>query len=74
MDEDVVPVEERDHGITVQGEALQSALGEDVQVALDTHDAAGVGDRLRGVVSCEVPNLAISEEDRHDQGEFAERA
>jgi hypothetical protein len=74
MNEDVIAIQETNHRVAVHCQTLQSALGEDMQVALHPDHTTGVGHGLGRVVAREVTNLAIPEEDRHDQGEFAERA
>jgi len=74
MDEHVVVVEESDHRVAVQREVLKPVLGEDVAVAFEVDHPTGIRDGLLGVVAREVPDLAIPEEDRPDQGEFSDRA
>jgi hypothetical protein len=72
MDQYVVVVQKRDHGVALQGEALEPAFGEDVCSTLEIDDPPGVGERLVGVVAGEVSDLAVPEQDRDDQGDFTD--
>ena len=74
MNEHVVAIEQLDERVAAHREVLETALGEDVGMAFQVDDSAGVGDSLVSVVARQVPDLAIADEDGHDQGNFPDRA
>ena len=74
VDHHVVAVQHGDDQLAVQHDALDGPLREDVQPALDGHDAVGVVDGLPRVAAGEVADLAVGDEHGpHHEGLDAER-